>query len=316
MIYDSPYPEITVPETTVSELVLGGAAERFGDRVALIDGHTGERFTYAELCEAVRSAAAGFAELGVRPGDTVAVMSYNQPRFAVAAHAALTAGVAVTTINPVSTADEVAKQLMAAKVCAVVSSEEAVSRASDAAAVAGVKHVLSFGNSARPFDELLHTGAGVRSPRLDPATAVAVLPFSSGTTGKSKGVQLTHRNLVANLTQSRAVWPIGPDDVVVAVPPFFHILGFTMVLNFSLLSGATVVTLARFELEEFLGVVKRHGATRGYFVPPMLLAIASSDHLDLDGGTSLKYGVCGAAPVDADIVARAEQRLGCVIRQG
>jgi acyl-CoA synthetase (AMP-forming)/AMP-acid ligase II len=248
----------------------------------------------------------------------VALMSHNQPRFAVALHAALAAGATVTPVNPMNTDGELAGQLASSGARVLITSAAAAGKARDAAAAGLVEHVFVLDGEpggSRSFGELL---AGGRPPRLDidPATAVAVLPFSSGTTGTPKGVRLTHRNLVANLAQTRAGWRIGPDDVLAAVLPFFHVYGFTIILNSGLLGGATVVTLPRFELAGYLRALAGHRVTRAYFAPPIVLALAGAPDSGGQDLSALKYALCGAAPLDTEVSERAEKRLGCLIRQG
>lgn len=307
MLYRSPLPDIEIPDVTLTEYVIGGAA-RYGDKLALVDGRTGETLTYKELRSAVYAHAAGLAALGVGPGDVVALMSHNQPRYPVALHAVIATGAAVTPINPVLTVPEVTKQLTASKAKVLIAADDAVDKAREAAAAMGIWHVLAISE--------LPTGDTPPSPELDPATTVAVLPFSSGTTGTAKGVRLTHRNLVANLAQTRAGWRIGPDDVQAAVLPFFHIYGLTIILNSGLLGGATVVTLPRFELGLYLRTLAEHRVTRAYFAPPMVLTLATAPEVDDYDLSSLRYALCGAAPLDVEMSVRAEKRLGCLIRQG
>jgi acyl-CoA synthetase (AMP-forming)/AMP-acid ligase II len=126
---------------------------------------------------------------------------------------------------------------------------------------------------------------------------------------------LTHRNLVANLEQFRAAWRLD-DDVVCAAIPFFHIYGFTVILNSALLAGATVVTLPRFDLRGFLSTIETHRVTRGHFAPPIVLALATAPEVDEFDLSSLRRAVCGAAPLDEEVTARAERRIGCLVRQG
>lgn len=317
MIYRSPLPAVAIPEVTLTEHVLGRAAE-FGSRTALIDGQTGERLSYAELAGAVTAGSAGLAELGVRPGDVVALMSHNQPWYAVALHAALAAGAAVTPLNPVFTPGEIVKQLVSAGATVLITSAEAAGKAAGAATAAGIRHLLVLGEhpGCQPFAGLLSTGSPPPRPAIDPAAATAVLPFSSGTTGIPKGVRLTHRNLVANLEQTRVGWRITSDDVLAAVLPFFHIYGFTIILNSGLLAGATVVTLPRFELRPYLRALSEYRVTRAYFAPPMVLALAGAPEVAEYDLSSLKYALCGAAPLDVEVTERAEAKLGCLIRQG
>lgn len=316
MIYRSPYPDVEIPARTLTEHVIWRGA-RFGGNIALCDANSGERISYAGLADAVAAGAAGLARMGVRPGDVIALISHNQPRFAVALHAAVAAGAAVTPVNPRLTPGEVASQLAAAGASMLVTSKEAAVTALTAARMAGLRQVLALGpcEGCAPFPGLA-SGAEAPALSLDPATAVALLPFSSGTTGTPKPVMLTHRNLVANLEQTRAGWNIGPDDVLAAVLPFFHIYGFTIVLDSGLLAGATVVTLPQYDRRAYLGLIEEHRATRAYLVPPMVLDLATAPEVARYDLSSLRFAVCGAAPLDVAVAQRAERRIGCPVRQG
>jgi len=151
---------------------------------------------------------------------------------------------------------------------------------------------------------------------VDPARDVAVLPYSSGTTGLPKGVELTHANLVANARQVQAVVGFAADDVVVAVAPFFHAIGLNLILPCSLRAGATVVTMPRFDLAGFLELVQGHRATCTVVVPPVILALAGHPLVDRYDLSSLRFLGCGGAPLGADVEQRCADRLGCVIARG
>jgi acyl-CoA synthetase (AMP-forming)/AMP-acid ligase II len=316
VIHRSRPPDIEVPDVTLTQHVLGGAA---GDeRTALVTADGTERLSYAELVTAVDAVAGALAALGVRPGDVVALVSHNQPRFAVALHGIAAAGATVTPVNPAFTADEITKILRASGAVAVIAAEPAAATVARAADAAGVEHrfVLGTAPGFRPFAELEGSGLAAPDVRIDPATAVVALPFSSGTTGLPKGVRLTHRNLVANLEQNRVGWPVAADDVLPAALPFFHIYGFTIILNTGLTARARIVTLPRFELHAYLRMVQEHRCTRAFLAPPMVLALATAPAVDEYDLSSLRVGICGAAPLDVAVTERAEKRLGCLIRQG
>jgi acyl-CoA synthetase (AMP-forming)/AMP-acid ligase II len=317
MIHRSPVSVIDIPDVTLSEHVLRDAAAR-GAKPALVDAVTGEVLTYGQLAESVRAGACGLAQAGVGPGDVVALMSHNQPQYAVAVHAVLSAGAAVSPLNPTLTVDEIVKQLTDSGARAMVVAEPFAAKALKASAIAGVALVLVLGEhpGCRRFDAVLGTAEPAPTLHLDPASAVAALPYSSGTTGAAKGVMLTHRNLVANLEQLRLGWRLTGEDVLCAALPFFHIYGFTIILNSGLLAGATIVTLPRFDLQHFLGAVQRYRVTRGHLAPPIVLALAQAPEVEEYDLSSMRTAVCGAAPLDTDVAARAERRTGCVIRQG
>jgi acyl-CoA synthetase (AMP-forming)/AMP-acid ligase II len=303
MIHQSPYPDVPVPALSLSQYVLGGAAAR-GDKPALIDGPSGTVVTYAEFAERVRAAAAGLAAEGVGPGDTVGLLGPNSVAWPVAFHAIVALGAVVTSINPLQTAGEVAKQLAAAGATAVVVAEPL--RA--VVAEAGIERVFTL--------DALPTGEGdPGSAAVAPANDLAVLPFSSGTTGISKGVMLTHANLVANMEQVRSIHRIGAEDVLIGALPFFHIYGQTVVINLGLSQGATVVIMPRFDMGSFLDLMERYRVTRAHVAPPVVLGLAKTPGLE-SRELALKIVISGAAPLDADTANRASERLGAPVRQG
>jgi acyl-CoA synthetase (AMP-forming)/AMP-acid ligase II len=192
-------------------------------------------------------------------------------------------------------------------------------RALAAARAAGIDEVFSIGDApgTKPFRELLAApGTPAPAVAIDPASHLVALPFSSGTTGLPKGVMLTHRNLVANLCQYEPVRTVSEDDRVIAVLPFFHIYAQTLVLNDALRRGATIVTLPRFDLAQFLTAIERHRITACYLVPPVVLALAKHPLVGEHDLSSLRFITSGAAPLDAELQGAAQRRVGCRIQQG
>ena len=297
----SPYPDVEIPPLSLSAYVMGGAAER-GDKAALIDGATGAVTTYAELAGRVTRSAAGLAEHGIGKGDAVGLLGPNSADWVVAFQAASVLGAIVTSVNPLLTQDEVGKQLATADAKAVIAAGAL------RGAVAGFDTVFEL-------ESLPEADGGVGDPGVDPEGGLAVLPFSSGTTGLSKGVMLTHRNLVANMEQIRSIHRIGADDVLIGVLPFFHIYGQTVVVNLGLSQGATVVTMPRFDMGQFLDLLERHRVTRAHIAPPVVLGLAKAPGVE-GRDLALRVVISGAAPMDADTANRAGERLGAPVRQG
>jgi acyl-CoA synthetase (AMP-forming)/AMP-acid ligase II len=303
MVHRSPYPDVELPEAALPDFVLGAAR---GDAPALIDGASGAVTTYAELAAQVRGEASALAAAGLERGDTLALLSPNVPAWPVAFHAALSLGAVVTPLNPLQTPSELAKQLRDSGARLVVAAPPLMAPARAAADLAGGAEVLALGDLA---------GSGAPPDvAIDPGD-LAVLPYSSGTTGLPKGVLLDHRALVADLAQTQPVHGIGPDDVVAGVLPFFHSMG-QWAMNLSLASGATVVTLPRFELPAFLAAVQEHRITLAHVVPPIVIALANAPIVDDYDLSSLRFVACGAAPLDGAMALRAEARIGCPVRQG
>jgi acyl-CoA synthetase (AMP-forming)/AMP-acid ligase II/NAD(P)-dependent dehydrogenase (short-subunit alcohol dehydrogenase family) len=292
-----------IPDATLAEFVLGDARKR-GHRRALVDALSGRALSYAQLAGVVRQAAAGLVSRGVRAGDVFALCAPNSIEFVVAFYAASSIGAVITTVNPQWTDEEVARQLEQTGARWLVTTPEVSAR------VSGIEIV--------PIEDFaaLSPDADTKLPSVDVgADDVAFLPSSSGTTGLPKSVVLTHRSLVASLCQTRLVAPLTEEDVVIAALPLFHIFGLQMTLNLALQAGATVVIMARFELEGFLRAVQEHRVTRAEVVPPIVLALAHSELVDDHNLSSLRLLTVGAAPVGADLARACAQRLGCPVRQ-
>ena len=143
-----------------------------------------------------------------------------------------------------------------------------------------------------------------------------MLPYSSGTTGLNKGVMLTHGNLVANVAQVLAAADIREDETFIAVLPFFHIYGMQVLMNTGLRAGVTVITMPRFDLEQFLSLHQQHGITRSFVAPPIVVALAKHPMVDNYDLSALRQVFSGAAPLSAELSLEAGARLGCEVVQG
>ncbi|HXT44278.1 MAG TPA: AMP-binding protein [Pseudonocardiaceae bacterium] len=298
-------------------------AQRWPDQPALIDGLTGVAISYQELIGAVRRAAAGFVAHGMAKGDVMALCSPNRPEFVITYYAALAAGGVVTTVNPMATAAELAGQLRSSGARWMVTTPELFERKVSAAAAAAdtaaaqLREVFVFGacTGAAPFAALLNDAPPAPTTEIG-ADHLAVLLYSSGTTGLPKAVMLSHRNLVASLCQTRLVQLVRPGDVVIAALPLFHIYGMQVTLNLALHEGATIVTMPRFELETFLRLVQQYRATRIDVVPPIVLALAKQSVVDDYDLSSLRVITSSAAPLGGELARSCAARLGCRVKQG
>ncbi|HET8644660.1 MAG TPA: AMP-binding protein, partial [Vicinamibacteria bacterium] len=281
MIFTSPEPAIPIPEVPLTPFLLESAAAR-GDKPALIDGPSGRTLTYRGWAEAVRRGAAGLAQRGFGKGDVFAIYSPNLPEYAIAFHAVSLLGGTVTTINPLYTAAELSQQLQDARARYLVTVAPFLEKAQQAAREASVQEVFVFGEAegATPFASLLAATGEPPAVAIDPRQDVVVLPYSSGTTGLPKGVMLTHYNLVANILQTASILDVGAHDVVLGVLPFFHIYGMVVIMNVGLHVGSTIVTLPRFDLEQFLDLIEQHRVTRAFIVPPIAVALAKHPAVD------------------------------------
>jgi acyl-CoA synthetase (AMP-forming)/AMP-acid ligase II len=313
----SPHPDVAVPDLPLHEFVLAGAMSR-ADKPALVDGPSGRTLTYGQLAGGVGRMAAGLAARGFSKGDVFAIYSPNLPEYALAFYGVSAAGGISSTVNPLYTAGELASQLDDAGARFLLTVPPFLDKALQATAASGVEEVfvLGEGEGATPFASLLAVGGAAPDVDTDPASDLAALPYSSGTTGLPKGVMLTHRNLVANLCQCEPVLAAGPGERLIAVLPFFHIYGLVVLMGLGLWRGATLVTMPRFDLEGFLGTLQDHRITRAYVAPPIVLALARHPLVDKYDLSSLDSILSGAAPLDAALEQACGQRLDAVIGQG
>ncbi|MEM7130591.1 MAG: 4-coumarate--CoA ligase family protein [Chloroflexota bacterium] len=320
MIFRSPYPDVTIPDMNVSDFVLSNAAS-LGEKPALIEGSSGRTITFGQLATSIQKVAASLVRRGLRKGDILAIYSPNIPEYAIAFHAVAKAGGINTTVNPLYTADELTHQLNDAGAKFLMTVPMFLDKAQEAVVQTNVEEIFVIGDTdgATPFAELLE-GDGTFPPvEIEPAKDLVVLPYSSGTTGLPKGVMLSHRNLVANMLQTDNISDaalVTEDDIVVAILPFFHIYGMVVIMNYTLAKGATVVTMPRFDMEEFLGLVQKYSITRANLVPPIILGLAKHPAVDNYDLSSLTLLTSGAAPLGKDLIEATSQRIDCVVTQG
>ena len=317
MIFRGPYPDVAIPEVSLTDFILGSTAQ-FKDKPALIDGSSGRTLTYGQFEDAVRRAAASLARKGFRKGDVFGIFSTNCPDYGVAFHAVAMLGGINTTVNPLYTAEETAFQLKNSGAKLLVTSPQFVEKAREAADQAGIKELFVFGEAegATPFDSLLESDGDVPRVEINAREDLVALPYSSGTTGLPKGVMLTHYNLIANMCQMDGLDYFTRDDTLLGVLPLFHIYGLVVVLNMGLHLGATIVTMPRFDLEQFLTLIQKYRVTLSHIVPPIVLQLTNNPIVDNYDLSSLKMIFCGAAPLGADLSRECMQRIGCGIRQG
>ena len=320
MIFKSPHPDVTIPDVSVPKFVLRHA-KRLADKPAIIEAATGRTLTYAQLEEAIHQVAAGLAARGFVKGDVLAIYSPNVPEYAVVLLAAGMLGGICTTANPLYTAGELAKQLKDSKARFLITVALFLDKAKEAANGSGVEEVFVIGDAqgATPLSALMQAGGNPPDVTIDPAEDLVVLPYSSGTTGFPKGVMLTHHNIVTNLRQCEGMESFEcfeEPDIVLGVLPFFHIYGMVVVLQLALAKGATLITMPRFDMEEFLGAVQKYKITIAPLVPPIVLGLAKHPVVDNYDLSSLRFVMSGAAPLSDALAQEAGKRIGCKLAQG
>ncbi|MBN9796733.1 MULTISPECIES: AMP-binding protein [Pseudonocardia] len=315
----SPYPDVEIPDVSLTEFLF---ADGFGDRAdapAIVDGTTGDQLTYTEFHGLVEKIAGGLAARGIGTGDVVALFAPNLPQWAALFHGILRANGIVTSANSMYTGGELAHQLKDSGAKMVITVSPFLDRAVAGAKEAGLSEDVVLTIDATEGHDSLRdlVGSGAPAPELTTtATDTAVLPYSSGTTGLAKGVVLTHRNLVANLLQIQAMGDVTSETKIMAFLPFFHIYGMTVMMNQGLHARATVVTMPKFDLEQFLTITQDLQVDRLYIAPPVAVALAKHPIIDKFDLSCVKTVFSGAAPLDGELGRAVAKRLDCTVLQG
>jgi 4-coumarate--CoA ligase len=273
---------------------------------AIVDGDT--RLSYGQLRRAVEHFARILSE-EFDAGDVVALIGANSAQWVVAYLGSLAAGLVVTPLNTLATEAEVAKQVTASRAVLMIFDSTVETVAANGAKAAGLDD-----DAVRALDDValeVNTPAQFTSRRGD----LAVLPYSSGTTGPPKGVMLSHRSLVANLCQLDESLGVTADSVVLGLLPFSHIYGMTVVLNLALRRRASVVIMRSFDVDSLLALIGSQSLTHLPVAPPVMVALAKSPKLPSVDVSSVQLVLSGAAPLDAMLAHAVESRLGCSVRQ-
>jgi len=335
--------DVDVADASLVDLFETSVA-RFGDLVAL--EFFGAETTFATLAAQVRAAAEGLRRLGVVAGDRVALVLPNCPQHIVAFHAVLRLGAVVVEHNPLYTASEMAHQLDDHRATVAVVWDKAVhlvrgsgsvdtiisvdlTRAMPRATRLALRLPLAKARASRaaltapapgtvPWQALLSHGELADGHPRPGATDLAVIQYTSGTTGVPKGAMLTHRNLRTNAAQGRAWVPglVDGREVIYAVLPMFHAYGLTLCLTFALSIGARLVLFPRFDVDLVLAAARKHPPTFLPAVPPIyerLAQAAQERGVDL---SSVRFAISGAMSLPASTLELWERVTGGLLIEG
>ena len=295
-------------------------AQRLPDKPALI--FHDQPVKYAEVDREIDRAAAGFASLGVKPGDRVAVLVHNIPHFVYAYQGLLRAGGVMIPLNTMYTAEEVGYIVADADARAIVVAEPF------AATVDGIRdtlpmleHVVVAGTrapvGAMTWEQMV--GRGTEPPAVSTGEDdLAVLAYTSGTTGRPKGAMLSHGNLLANLDQitQAPMLAEAEDDVVLLALPLFHIYALNVILGLTMRAGASAVLQERFDAVGSLDAIERHKVSVLFGAPPMFIAWLNTPGIDRYDLSSVRAAVSGAAPLPGMVLEDFQRKLGITIWEG
>ncbi|CAL1685815.1 unnamed protein product [Lasius platythorax] len=305
--------DISYPETLLHEFVWNDIAN-YPDHIALECGIIGKKYTYAQAKDATNYIGRSLRNIGLKEGDMIALVAPNFPDTVLGLLGSLSGGLIVTTMNPYYTADEMSKQLLIANPKAIITSASIASitlAATRACLPPETPFIViddktgSIPEGSIPFDDLITRGKSL-SPVSTKATCdnIAILPFSSGTTGLPKGVMLTHRNLVSNIMMSQSCFgeSFHPttstyQEKIPLIIPFFHIYGLSGVALSRLAFGAKMVSIPKFIPETFLDVMQKCKATSLFCVPPIILFLSASPLVKMQHLEHIHSITSGAAPL-------------------
>jgi long-chain acyl-CoA synthetase len=301
------------------------SAAKYPDKTALALGDVS--IPYSALHARVRKLAGALAGLGIRRGDPIALMLPNVPHFPIAYYAAHYLGCPVVPLNVLLTAEEVTYHLEDSGAAALVAWEGFLEPATAGAArVAGCRHVVIA--RADPADRSSPAGAHSMAALAESGQDVTELPdtmpddtavilYTSGTTGRPKGAELTHFNLLWNAEYSATrLVSHGPDPVALAALPLFHSYGQTVFMNGILRIGGTVVLLPRFEPRLALEAMQRRRVTYFGGVPTMYFALLHYPDANAHDLSSLKYCVAGGSAMPVEVMRAFDERYKVNILEG
>ncbi|KAG9449382.1 hypothetical protein H6P81_009347 [Aristolochia fimbriata] len=313
-VFRSQYPAVPVPDLTLPEFVLQDA-DKYADKVAVVEAVTGKSLTYSQLVrDTARFAAALRTTAGLGKGGVVVVVLPNVAEYPVIALGIMAAGGVFSGANPAAHPSEIRKQAEDAGAAVVVTSGSVHEKVSGLAAavpiiVVGEERV----EGAMHWEEFLSTGEAASGGAAVSQDDLCALPYSSGTTGASKGVMLTHRNLVANLCST--LFAVEEEMVgnvtTLGLMPFFHIYGITGICCATLRNKGKVVAMSRFELRSFLASLIAHEVNFAPIVPPIMLALVKNPIVDEFDLTKLKLRavMTAAAPLAPELLSAFEEKF-------
>ena len=333
--------------TGALQRLLDDAVARFGDRPAIdfMDRIT----SYRSLGDQANRAAEGFQKLGVGKGTKVGLLLPNCPAFVVAYYGVLKAGGTVVNVNPLYAIEEIKSQVEDSETDILVTLDLSIlydkarialdqSRlthlvvCSMAEMLPGLKRLLfplvkrreiaRVPRDSRhvPLRTLLDNAGRPTPVEIDAENDIAVLQYTGGTTGTSKGAMLTHANLSANVTQAAMMMPDAEKgaETMVGVLPLFHVFAMAVVMNFSIKLGAKMILLPRFELDTVLKVI--HGKRPTFFPAVPTIYIAINGHPDVAAGkydlSSIKFCLSGGASLPREVQERFQKLSGCTLVEG
>lgn len=324
------YPEtidkhVTIPNKPLGQ-ILQETASKFPEHYAL--SFYGKKFTYGQLYSLTRAFTSALQQNQVQKGDRVAIMLPNCPQYVISYYGILNAGAIVTQVNPMSVERELEYILNDSGTETIVVLDALYPRVKSVQSITSLKNIIVVSlqpteNTFAPdrsFEQFLTEGNGNVVPvEFESDHDVAVLQYTGGTTGRSKGAMLTHRNVLANVIQCYEFFKhemvLGKERCLTVIP-LFHVFGMSSCMNLSIYIAAESIMLPRFDLEEVLNTIKNEQPTMFPGVPTMYVAITSHPRAEDYGINSIRTCNSGSAPMPVELLRSFERKTGSKILEG
>jgi acyl-CoA synthetase (AMP-forming)/AMP-acid ligase II len=314
-LYSDPY-NLFLHDTVLA------SCRKHPQKTALVDTSCGRRLTYAEYGETVEALARGLVSAGLKLGEVAAIFLCNSWEFCAAYHATTLAGGIPTLLNPTYREREVRYQLRNSGAVLLITDGPNI-EGIDLSGLPNLRRVYATrqqGSGAEPFANLLKSAsAALPGPKQSSETTLAALPYSSGTTGLPKGVMLSHYNLVANVYQFLGphATTLSSEDNILCFLPLYHIYGLNVMLNPSLMLGATLVLMPRFGVAQLTQLLTDEGITMMPLVPPAMNALCQAAEAgEFPKDHRVHWVKSGAAPLAPDLPRRFTALTGILVCQG
>ena len=322
---DSVSKEIEIPDIPMQQ-ILQNTAQSYPEHSAIT--FYGKQITYQELYSASLAFASALQRKGIQKGDRVAIMLPNCPQYVIAYYGALTAGAIITQVNPMLVERELIHIFSDSGAETIVVLDGLYPKVKSVQQSSNIKNIIAV--SLQPseaefspdisFDQFLKMGNGQVVPvPFDPKNDIAILQYTGGTTGRSKGAMLTHRNILANVIQSYEFFKhdlkIGTERTLTIIP-LFHVFGMTSAMNLSVYLAGDSIMLPRFEIEDVLETIKREQPTTFPGVPTMYVALTNHPKAEEYGMGSIRLCNSGSAPMPMELLRDFERKSGAKILEG
>jgi long-chain acyl-CoA synthetase len=332
---DAKKPWLSIYGDRLSDEPLGGsltgfleeAVEKYGDNTALTRGE--QKISYGELLDLTESFAAALYEAGVQKGDRVGLMLPNCPEYVVAFFGTMRLGATATQVNPIYVGRELTHIFDNSGTETVIVHSMMYEKAKAVQAATPLQRIICVGepegglkDGDAPFDEFLHSATGsVPEVEIDPQEDLSSIQYTGGTTGISKGAMLTHANLLGGVKQTMDLLIDDPaafpeNGKVIAVAPFFHIFGMTMVLLFGLRMGWNLLTVPRFQPDVVMEMIRDEEPVMLPGVATLFVALHNYPDMESYGLDKVMLYTSGGASVPLGLLRSFERRTGRAIWEG